>query len=227
MRALVLLLLVVLPLSACRGHSNVAPTPSAPVAPTASATVIPGAAYLYRLDTLEKVYEAFVSGRIPAGLANETTITVANARIDGFYVSEDLPQNRMLHLSIVGTPRTDFSGSDGPDYEWWFVKTDDLSGQRPIRIAAEKPQLRIGLRNVDGAWGLYADTGDGWQRIAGTFAFGELEVRATVRVDEAWPLSVEYPAYMRAVVRHRPATPEGYDVGGVYPDDLTWQIVTE
>jgi len=32
---------------------------------------------------------------------------------------------------------------------------------------------------------------------------------------------------MRAVVRHRPATPEGYDVGGVYPEDLLWNIVTE
>ena len=50
---------------------------------------------------------------------------------------------------------------------------------------------------------------------------------ATVRVDESWPLRYGRYAYMRAVVRHRPATPEGYDVGGVYPEDLLWNIVTE
>ena len=229
MRALVLLLLVVLPFSACRRQSNAAPSPPPSVAPQASATVIPGAAYLYlyRLDTLERVYEAFVSGRIPAALANETKITVADARIDGFYVSDDLPQNRQLHLSIVGAPRIDFSGADGPDYEWWFVVTDETDAQRPVQINADAPELRIGLRNVQGTWGLYADTGGGWQPISGTFAFGELEVSATVRVDESWPLRYGRYGYMRAVVRHRPATPEGYDVGDVYPENLLWNIVSE
>jgi len=197
------------------------------VAPEASATHIPDAAYVYRLDTFEKVYQAFVTGRIPSTIADEATIAIAGARIDGFYVSEDLPQNRMLHLSIVGAPRVYFSGADGPDYEWWFVTRDAADSIYPLRIDADAPELRIGLRIVDGAWGLYADAGGGWRPVAGTWAFGELEVSAIVRVDEAWPLRYGRLAYMRAVVRHRPATPEGYDVGGVYPEDLSWQFVSE
>jgi hypothetical protein len=227
MRALVLLFVLAVLLSACRGHSNAPPSQSPTVAPNASTTPLSGAVYLYRLDTFEKVYEAFVTGRIPAGLANETKITVADARIDGFYVSDTLPQNRQLHLSIVGAPRADFSGPDGPDYEWWFVVTDETDSQRPVQINADAPELRIGLRNVQDTWGLYVDTGAGWQPISGTFAFGELEVSATVRIDEGWPLVHARLAYMRAVVRHRPATPEGYDVGDVYPEDLLWNIVTE
>jgi hypothetical protein len=194
---------------------------------TASVTPIPGAAYVYRLDTFEKVYQAFVTGRIPAGLANEVTITVASARIDGLPPSGDLPVNRTLHLSIVGTWRADFTGPDGPDYEWWFVTREETSSVYPLNIHADAPELRVGLRNVDGAWGLYADTGGGWQPIAGTFAFGELEVSAQVPVDAAWPLGRGRLAYMRAVVRHRQRTPEGYDVGGVYPEDLSWQFAGE
>jgi len=170
------------------------------------------------------VYEAFVSGRIPAGLANETKITVAGARIDGFY---DLPQNRQLHLSIVGAPRFDFEGPDGPDYEWWFVVRDEPGGVRPLQIQADAPELRIGLRNVGGTWGLYVDTGDGWRPVEGAYSFGELEVSATVRLDENWPLRYGRVAYMRAIVRHRPATPQGYQVGDVYPEDLSWLIVGE
>lgn len=227
MRALVLLLLLILPLNACRGGSNAASGQFPTAAAAASATPIPGATYLYRLDTFQKVYEAFVTGRIPAGLANETKITVASARIDGFYVSEDLPQNRSLHLSIVAAPRVAYEGPDGPDYEWWFVVRDEASGLRPLQIRADTPELRIGLRNVDGAWGLYLDAGGGWQPVQGIFAFGELEVSATVRVDERWPLRYGRLAYMRAVVRHRPATPQGYGVGDVYPEDLSWSIVSE
>jgi hypothetical protein len=170
------------------------------------------------------VYEAFVTGRIPLPIANEAAITVAGARIDGFHVSDDLPQNRMLHLSIVGAPRVYYAGADGPDYEWWFV-TRDATDSYPLSMNADRPELCIGLRNVAGTWGLYVSTGDGWRPLAGSFAFGELEVSATVRVDEAWPLQVDRYAYMRAVVRHRPAAPEGYDVGGVYPEDLSWQFV--
>jgi hypothetical protein len=193
---------------------------SAPVTP------IPGAAYVYRLDTFAKVYQVFVTGRIPLPIANEAAIAVASARIDGFYVSEDLPQNRMLHLSIVGEPRVYYSGPDGPDYEWWFVTREEPdSSTYPLEIYADAPELRVGLRNVDAAWGLYVDTGSGWQPVAGTWAFGELEVSATVRVDEAWPLRVDRHAYVRAVVRHRPEAPEGYDVGGVFPEDLSWQFV--
>lgn len=229
MRALVLLIVVLAPLSACRAAGE-APAPHLPpgAATVAPPTPIPGASYVYRLDTFQKVYQAFVTGRVPAAIANEVTITVASARIDGFYGSEKLPQNRMLHLSIVGAPRVYYSGADGPDYEWWFVTREETgSSMYPLEIKADAPELRVGLRNVNGAWGLYADTGGGWQPVAGTWAFGELEVSATLRVDEAWPLRAGRYAYMRAVVRHRPPTPEGYDVGGVYPEDLSWRFVSQ
>jgi hypothetical protein len=214
-----------LSIGGCSGGSSPGVTPSSAV--PASVTPIPGASYVYRLDTFEKVYQAFVVGRVPAGLANEVTITVAAARIDRLFAGDDLPQSGTLHLAMVGTWRADFLGADGPDYEWWFVTRDGGGSGYPLAIKADAPELRIGLRNVGGTWGLYADTGDGWQSIEGTFAFGELEASAEVPIASSWPLHRGRLTYIRAVVRHRQPTPEGYQVGGVYPEDLSWQFAGE
>jgi hypothetical protein len=173
------------------------------------------------------VYEAFVAGRVPAGLSNEVTISAAVADISGFYIGEEYGRDMYLDLAIVAAPRRDFVEFGGHAYEWWFASRDQ--GDRyPVQIEGAEPELKIALRFVDGAWGLYVDdVGAGWRLLDGTFHFGVLEVSARVRIDESWrALSMMRDRYMRAVIRHEEPVPEGYQVGDIYPRDGKWNVVT-
>jgi hypothetical protein len=173
------------------------------------------------------VYEAFVACRVPLGLVNEVTIALASADVSGFYVDEDHGQDLYLDLSIVAAAsRRDFVESGGHAYEWWFASRDQVDDY-PLQIDGAEPELKIALRFVDGAWGLYVYEGAGWAPLDGTFAFGVHEVTAHVRVDESWrALSMTRDKYLRAVIRHEEPTREAYQVGDVYPRDGTWNFFT-
>jgi len=192
----------------------------------ATATPVRGSSVL-RLDTFAPVYEAFVDGRVPAGLANEVTISAAAADISGFYIGEDRSQDMYLDLSIVAAAsRRDFVEIGGHAYEWWFTSRDQVDSY-PLQIEGAESELKIALRFVDRAWGLYVDDGAGWRPLDGTFHFGVLEVSAHVRIDESWrALSMVRDKYMRAVIRHEEPVPEGYQVGDIYPRDSQWNVVT-
>jgi hypothetical protein len=153
-----------------------------PLAATTEPTAVRGSSVI-RLDTLEPVYEAFVTGRVPLGLVNEVTISLASADIDGFYIGEEFGQDLYLDLAIVASAnRRDFAEFGGHSYEWWFASREQV-GNYPLKIHAVEPELGIALRFVDGGWGLYVSEGAGWEPIDGTFTFGVHEVSAHVRID--------------------------------------------
>jgi hypothetical protein len=192
-----------------------------------TATPVRGSSVL-RLDTFEPVYEAFVAGRVPAGLVNEVTIALASADISGFYIGEDHGRDLYLDLSIVAAAsRRDFVEFGGHAYEWWFASRNQVD-RYPVQIEEAEPELRIALRFVGGAWGLYVeDAGASWLPLEGTFHFGVFEVSAHVRIDESWrALSMARDKYMRAVIRHEEPVPEGYHVGDIYPRDGKWNVIT-
>ena len=116
-------------------------------------------------------------------------------------------------------------GSVGETYQWWFYaapQTDALTASPD-----HKAQLKIALRFVDGAWGVYAGRDGAWTVLPdATFHFGEYEITAKARVDPAWGLTADDTIFFRAVT----AVDGGYvppieDVGDVYPPDLTWRQV--
>lgn len=225
----VVLFLAVVSAAACdpgdASRGNALDASPSPGVPTVTAPV--GGSSVIRLDTFEPVYEAFVAGRVPLGLVNEVSIALAGASIDGFYIGEAYGQDLYLDLSIVASaPRRDFVALGGHAYEWWFTSRDQVD-RYPVQIQADEAELKLALRFVDGAWGLYVDEGAGWQPIDGTFAFGVYEVSARVRIDEAWRATdMARDTYMRALIRHEQPTPEGYQVGDIYPRDGTWNVVT-
>lgn len=219
--------------AACSDDEPDAAASPSPIAATAVATPgstpPAGASSILRLDTFEPVYEAFVAGRIPAGLLNETTIALAGVRFSGFYIGEDSPQDLYFELAIVGasSQRRELAAIGGHSYEWWFTTIpEEPDGRYPVFIKSAEPVLKIALRYVDGAWATYVDDGGGWQPVEGTLSFGEYEITARVRVDERWPTTQLVYTYMRALIRHEQPTEAGYQVGDVWPDDLSWGIVT-
>ena len=229
MRIAVLLLLAAAVVG-CRGSSPSSPAPSPSiVTPDATPTPDPRAS-VFDLRTLTRVYDINGTGRVPLGLANSLGIVSANARFKGFYVSEDLPQNMFLHLSLsLGAARPDVSDDNGRThvaYEWWFATTaavDDLS------IEQATPAVRIALRETDAGRALYIDRGEGWVALPNdTFAVGEYEVSARVRVDERWGIKQTESTFFRAVTRVDDPFVFGSgtaDAGDVYPADLSWNHV--
>lgn len=194
--------------------------------PASTLTPIPGATTLIRLDTFTPVHEAFVAGRVPAGLANEVTITRAVARTGGY--NDDQLQDAYVDLSIVASaPRRGLFDGGGHAYEWWFVANDSVDVY-PLYTSADEAELKIALRYVDGVWSLFADTGDGWEPAVGDFNVGVLEVSAYVRIEDRWPLLKRgRDTYLRAIIRHDEPTPDGFQVGDIYPRDGRWMFVSD
>ncbi len=227
MRALVLLLLLILPLGACRGDRVERAPPTPAVSP--ASTRIPGSIELFDLNTLQRVYSVGGSGRIPLGLANRLLMRSANARLDSSVEGAAAPP--WLGLSMIFTaplPAMMFDhGRTFVAYEWWFSSTDPSDDAAKTDL---QPQFKAALRFADESWVMYIDAGSGWQRLPGaTFAFGEYELSARLPLDPSWSIAPPRSAYFRAVTRDdgflANANAEG--LGDVYPDDLSWRKVFE
>jgi DNA-binding CsgD family transcriptional regulator len=184
-----------------------------------------GRSYLIRLDTRERVYEAFVAGRVPLGIVNTVMIDSAYARGEWSLAGDERTQRLKLHVSIVAAvPRHYFREGGGHSYEWWFTGvTAEAEPPTPAPDAA--PTLGVALLHVDGAWGTYVEYGSGWEPVDGEFSFGEREVRANMHVDDVWGINDVVRGSMRAMIRHEQPTPEGFHVGDVYPQDGSWTVV--
>jgi hypothetical protein len=216
-------------LFACQ-QSDAPATPLVQVAPPLTATP-DSRAYVYDVDTLERVYDVAGLGRVPLGLINTVAIDRANAWFGGFYAGEDLPSARLMGLSVITWAQRDalvtIDGRSYVSYEWWFsiVRNVDATG-----VAGEpEPDLRLAIREVNGGdWAVYADAGSGWVPVEGAAVeIGEYEVSARVPLQESWGMNLlTTRTFFRALTREEGwLENEQRNFGWVYPEDLTWREV--
>lgn len=193
----------------------------------ASATATPDPrAYLFRIDTLEKVYEVGAPGRIPLGFLNEVTVDKADARLDANNASVQ-PSPYALRLSMVmGAGRDSFVVTGGHHrYEWRFAKGPESDA--PFVDDDLEAFWTVSLRFDDGAWVLYGDDGSGAVPLEGAdVVIGLFEISATLPIEAGSPLSAN-DVYFRALVYGvEPQVDASFlGVGDVYPRDLTWRKV--
>jgi len=231
MNARLLLVALAVILTAC-DSSDAPATPSATVDPAVTATPSYESAYVYDVDTFERVNNVAGSGRVPLGLINTVAISFADARFEGFYVTEDLPSAVHLTLTMVNAAAKgkDVASNDRThqsSYEWWFRTVTDVNA---TAVPAEGgPTLRITMRETGpGVWSLFADTGSGWTALTdATYQIGVFEVSAEVPLDKAWGMNRNTTkTFYRAVVRYDPfVIGDDRKFGWVYPEDLSWREV--
>lgn len=201
MRASMLLLLLVLPLGACRGSNAHVASPTPPAA--ATSTPITGSLSLFDLGSFERVYSIGGIGRIPLGLANAVIMRSANARIGTSVEGRSVPPYVRLSM-VFDAPLPAMMtehGRTGVTYEWWFSSTDASDDTTKTGIQAT---FKVALRFVSQSWAMYVDTGSGWHLLPDvTFAFGEYELSARLPRDPSWSIASPRSAYFRAVTARR------------------------
>lgn len=182
--------------------------------------------YLYRIHTLEKLYEVGVAGRIPLGFLNEVQIDKANARLTVVYHSVAAPTHVLRLSAVMAASRDDFM-SGGHRYEWQFVRADETD--EPLIVGEREVFWTVSLRFESGALVMYEDDGSGPREVErGQIVVGDYELSATVPLTTAHPAAANDYIYFRSLVyADDPRRPPFDGVGDIFPRDLTWRRVLQ
>jgi hypothetical protein len=196
--------------------------------PTVEATAAPDwRPYLFRIDTLERVYELGVAGRIPLGFINQVSIDKAEARLDANNASV-MPAPYALRLSMVMEAGDAVHLVDGGQrYEWRFARGPE--SDEPFISGEPEVFWTASLRFVDDAWRLFGDDGSGPRLVEGAeVVIGLYEISVTAPLGTDSPL-VAHDVYYRALAYGvEPQVNDDFmGAGDVYPRDLTWRKVFE